>query len=37
MGFFGVFLSKSEALQIAKIALGKYGSKIAKIITIISQ
>jgi hypothetical protein len=31
MGFFGVFLSKSEVLQIAKIAVGKFGSKKAKI------
>ena len=29
--FFGKFLSKSEALQIAKIAVGKFGSKNAKI------
>ena len=31
MGFFRSVLSKSEALQIAKIALGKFGSKNAKI------
>jgi hypothetical protein len=31
MGFFKVLLSKSEAMQIAKIAVGKIGSKNAKI------
>jgi hypothetical protein len=29
--FFGVFLSKSQAMQIAKIAVGKFGSKNAKL------
>jgi hypothetical protein len=29
--FFGVFLSKSQAMQMAKIAVGKFGSKNAKI------